>query len=53
MWRVIQSAKIMQSTTNPCKTAILAGGKLYAIGEGGATSWNNLTDRPFGEEVKT
>lgn len=33
MWRVIQSAKVLQSTSDPCKTAILAGGKITEVPE--------------------
>ena len=47
MWRVIQSAKILQSTTEPCRNAILAGGRIIPI----ARSWDDLENKPFG--VKT
>lgn len=44
MWRVVQSAKIAQDTSNPCRTAILVGNKAYPL----AGSWNDLADKPFG-----
>lgn len=43
MWRVIQNAKVMQSTTKPCKTALSVNGKVQTI----AGRYSELDDAPL------
>ena len=41
-WRIIQSAKVVQNTDNPCKTGILVGDKIYPI-ERDHVHYNGIT----------
>lgn len=50
-WRIIDKARVVQDTGNPCKTGILVDGKVYELG--GASSWDDLAGRPFGPKDVT
>lgn len=57
-WRVINSAKIVQDTSNPCKTGILVDNKVYPLGGAADYAQNDpaadgyIKNRPFYEETE-
>lgn len=35
-WRIVEKAKVVQDTNDPCTTGIMINGKVYPLGQGGS-----------------